>query len=126
MRRPLSPLTPGHVTVLHFWATWCVPCQRSFPELETLREKERARGLEVIAVSVDDDDSGIVPFTKQHNARFEIVWDKDHSDADCWQVPNMPSTYVIDAEGVLRFIHLGYHPGEAAVIEREVESLLKN
>lgn len=112
------------VTVVHFWATWCAPCAQSFPKLEKLWEKDHTRGLDLFAVSVDDEAQPIPSFVKQYNTQFPISWDEGHFVAQCWKVQTMPSTYIIDREGVLRFQHAGWRDGDADVIAREVESLL--
>lgn len=114
----------GHVTVVHMWATWCGPCSQSFPKFEKLWEKNGGRGMDLVAVSVDDEIQPVPQFAKQHGARFSIAYDEGHVAAECWKVQTMPTTYVIDREGVLRFEHDGWHDGEADVIEKEVESLL--
>ncbi len=107
----------GKVTIVDFWATWCEPCKKSFPKYQELYVKYKASGLEVVAVSVDDEKKDIPDFIKQHGAKFPVGWDEGHKIADCWHPPNMPSAYVIDKNGVVKFVHNGYHDGEEADVE---------
>ena len=114
----------GKVTVVDFWATWCGPCKKSFPKLEALNAKYAPSGLEVVGISEDDDNSGIRAFQKGLGATFPVVWDASKSIASKWQPKSMPSTFILDRKGTVRFVHLGYHDHEEAAIEREIQSLL--
>ena len=114
----------GKVVLVDFWATWCEPCRKSFPKLEELRVKYAASGFEIIAISEDDEQNGVKEFGANYGAKFPLVWDKDKSVANKWHPPNMPSSFIVDKKGVVRFVHLGYHDGEEKEIEAEVKSLL--
>jgi cytochrome c biogenesis protein CcmG, thiol:disulfide interchange protein DsbE len=118
---------PGKVTLIDFWATWCGPCQKSFPKYQELYVKYKSSGLEIAAVSVDnDDDKGKIPgFAKTYEAKFPVGWDEGHKIADCYKPPNMPSAYVVDKKGVIRFVHNGYKGDEEAKkLEEEIKGLL--
>jgi len=114
----------GKVTIVDFWATWCEPCKKSFPKYQDLYTKYKANGLEVIAISVDDEKKDIPGFIKAHGAKFPVGWDADHKIADCYHPPNMPSAYVIDKTGTVKYVHNGYRDGEEKVLEKELKELL--
>lgn len=118
----------GQVVIVDFWATFCDPCRKSFPQYQELVDKY-AGGLAVIAVSVDDpDDVGeddVKKFASDLEVSFSIVWDKTKKTADVYKPPKMPTSYIIDKEGIIRHIHEGFEGGEAAQIDKEVEALLK-
>jgi peroxiredoxin len=114
----------GKVVLVDFWATWCEPCKKSFPKLEEIRVKYAASGLEIAAVSEDDEQNGVKDFGTTHGAKFPLLWDKDKSIANKWHPPNMPSSFIVDKKGIVRFVHLGYHEGEEKQVEAEVKSLL--
>jgi cytochrome c biogenesis protein CcmG/thiol:disulfide interchange protein DsbE len=114
----------GKVVLVDFWATWCEPCKKSFPKLEELRVKYAASGFEVVAISEDDEQNGVKEFGTSYGAKFPLLWDKDKSLANKWHPPNMPSSFILDKKGVVRFVHLGYHDGEEKEIETELKSLL--
>jgi cytochrome c biogenesis protein CcmG/thiol:disulfide interchange protein DsbE len=114
----------GKVVLVDFWATWCEPCKKSFPKLEELRVKYNASGFEIAAISEDDEANGVKEFGANYGAKFPLVWDKDKSVANKWHPPNMPSSFIVDKKGVVRFVHLGYHDGEEKEIETELKSLL--
>ena len=114
----------GKVVLVDFWATWCEPCKKSFPKLEDLRVKYESAGFAIVAVSEDDEGNAIPGFGATHGAKFHLVWDKDKSIAGKWHPPTMPSSFIVDKKGVVRFVHLGYHEGEEKEIETELKSLL--
>jgi peroxiredoxin len=114
----------GKVAIVDFWATWCEPCKKSFPKLQELYVKYKASGLEMVAISEDDESNGIKDFAETYGAKFPVGWDDGKSIAGKWQIPNMPSTFIVDKSGIVRFVHLGYRDGEEQEIEKEVKSLL--
>ena len=114
----------GKVLIVDFWATWCEPCKKSFPKLEDLYVKFKASGMDLIAVSEDDENSGLSDFGSTFGAKFPLVWDDGKAIAGKWQPKSMPSTFIVDKKGIVRFVHLGYHDGEEIEIEKEVKSLL--
>ena len=114
----------GKVTIVDFWATWCGPCQKSFPKYQDLYTKYKASGLEIVAVSVDDEKGGVADFAKTYGAKFPVTWDDGHKIAEKWSPPGMPSAFVIDKKGVVRYVHQGYKAGEEEEIEKQVKELL--
>lgn len=112
----------GKVAVVDFWATWCGPCKQSFPKLEEIA-KQNSGKVAVVGISVDDDSSGVADFAKSNGATFAIGWDDGHTIANRWKVDSMPTTYILDATGKVRFIHAGYHDGEADAIVKELATL---
>jgi cytochrome c biogenesis protein CcmG, thiol:disulfide interchange protein DsbE len=114
----------GKVVLVDFWATWCEPCKKSFPKLEELRVKYEQAGFVIVAVSEDDEGNAVATFGTTHGAKFPLVWDREKNVAGKWKPPTMPSSFVVDKKGVVRFVHLGYHEGEEKEIETELKSLL--
>lgn len=114
----------GKVTIVDFWATWCDPCKKSFPRYQELYVKYKASGLEILAISVDDEKKDIPDFIKTYGAKFPVGWDEGHKIADCWHPPNMPSAYIIDKNGTIKHVHNGYHDGEEKELEKEIKELL--
>jgi cytochrome c biogenesis protein CcmG, thiol:disulfide interchange protein DsbE len=112
----------GKIAVVDFWATWCGPCKQSFPKLEELA-KQNSGKVQVIGISVDDKSDGVADFAKANGATFPIGWDDGHTIAGRWKVDTMPTTYILDTTGKVRFIHAGYKDGEADVIAKELATL---
>jgi cytochrome c biogenesis protein CcmG, thiol:disulfide interchange protein DsbE len=110
--------------IVDFWATWCQPCKQSFPAYQKLMT-ELQSDLVVIGVSQDEDSKGISAFLKETGAKFPIVWDDGKSVAKAYDPPTMPTAYVVDKSGIVRFVHAGYRAGDEATLEEEVRSLLR-
>lgn len=117
-------LEKGKVYVVDFWATWCEPCKKSFPKYQDLYTKYKASGLEIIAVSVDDEKKDIPNFIRSYGAKFPVGWDEGHKIAECYSPSNMPSAYVIDKQGVVRHVHKGFSNDEEKALEKEIKALL--
>ena len=86
--------------------------------------KYKASGMQLVGVSEDDDKSGIAEFGSSLSADFPLVWDADKGIAGKWSPGSMPSTFIVDRSGVVRFVHRGYHDGEEVEIEKELKTLL--
>jgi thiol-disulfide isomerase/thioredoxin len=117
-------LPNGKVTILTFVATWNGPAKKSMPKLQEIHLQYAPRGLDVIAVFVDDTADYVREFGAQNGVRFPIAWDNAHALASKLGPDKMPTTYILDRNAVVRFIHGGYHDDEAAEIAREAASLL--
>lgn len=98
----------GNVVVLDFWASWCVPCRRSFPWMNAMQEKYRDRGLVIVGVNLDADADDAARFLESYPAQFEITYDPDADLARQFDVIAMPSSYVIGRDGQRIATHLGF------------------
>ena len=114
----------GKVVILDFWATWCAPCREEMPELQKFYKKYNAKGLEIVGISVDKGPEGIKDFINKLKVTFPVVHDEGHKVADKYSPPRMPSSYIIDRKGVVRYVHGGYRAGDAAQFEKEIQELL--
>ena len=116
----------GQVVLLDFWGTFCEPCKKSFPKLEELNRKYAKSGLRVIGISEDeDDDKDKIPgFADTYGAKFLLGWDGDKSIAKRYRPETMPSSFVIDKDGIVRFAHVGFHDGEELEVDNEIRGLL--
>jgi cytochrome c biogenesis protein CcmG/thiol:disulfide interchange protein DsbE len=114
----------GQVVIVDFWATWCEPCRQSFPAYQKLGA-ELGRGLVVIGISQDDDPKGIAAFVSDTGAKFPIVWDDGKSVAKAYDPPTMPTAFVVDKSGIVRFVHVGYRPGDEDTLAEEARSLMR-
>lgn len=114
----------GKVAIVDFWATWCGPCKQSFPKLEELA-KQNSGKVQVIGISCDDPDKkdSVAEWAKSNGATFPIGWDDGHTIASRWKVDSMPTTFILDSTGTVRYIHAGYHDGEADQIAKELATL---
>ena len=89
----------GKVTLVDFWASWCPPCKESFPALDLIQRDYRARGVEVIAVNVDERQKDADAFLAAHPHQMLVVFDPQGESPKAFQVRGMPSSFVIDRQG---------------------------
>lgn len=97
----------GQVVVLNFWATWCPPCIEEMPSLVRMQQRMKGKGVTVLAVSVDADDSNYRRFLKDHNVDLLSVRDADQKSNNLYGTFKFPETYVIDRNGVVRRKFIG-------------------
>jgi cytochrome c biogenesis protein CcmG/thiol:disulfide interchange protein DsbE len=116
----------GKVILLDFWASWCEPCKASFPAMEDLQKRFGADGLVVLAVNVDENRSDMESFLKSNAASFCVLRDAGQKLVNQAGIATMPSSFLIDREGRVRFAHSGFHGEDTKKqYEREIQSLLK-
>lgn len=114
----------GKVVVVDFWASWCEPCRQALPELEQIYQRHQEAGLVVVGVNVDRDAANARSFLRRTRVSFPVVHDEGQRVAGQYRPPRMPSTFVIDRQGVVRHVHAGYRNGDGARIETAIRSLL--
>ncbi len=115
----------GHVVLVDFWASWCPPCQKSFPALDSLYRERHDRGLDVLAVNVDEHGQDASAFLDAHPHAMPVFLDPKGEAAQAFQVKAMPTSYLIDRDGRIRFTHTGYTTVTDAAYAREIDDLLK-
>ena len=126
-RGPVGPTRlRGDVVIVDFWATYCGPCKASFPKLQAIYEKYASEGLRVVGISEDDgeDRSKITAFARAHGATFAIAWDADQAIARLYKPDTMPSSYVINRKGIVKYVQAGFRNGDEVAMEKEVRDLL--
>ncbi len=97
----------GQVIVLNFWATWCVPCRIEMPALQTLYERHQPQGIRVIGINLGESADTARRWTDDLGLTFTIALDRDGDAALRYQLRGQPSTYVIDADGVISHVFYG-------------------
>lgn len=114
----------GKVVVVDFWASWCVPCRRSFPWLDAMQKKYADRGLVVIGVNEDNDFDDARAFLDDVPVAFRIVPDADGEIARAFELIAMPSTYIFGRDGEVAARHLGFKTGKQDEYEAVLRKLL--
>jgi peroxiredoxin len=90
----------GKVVLVNFWATWCPPCRKEMPDLETLYKQFKGQGLLILAIS-DEDISKVKPFIAEHNTMYPVLLDPGSKVHQMFQVDGIPKSFVYDREGKL-------------------------
>jgi thiol-disulfide isomerase/thioredoxin len=115
------------VVVVNLWASWCPPCRAEMPALQQVYERNRDRGLEILAVNTtyQDSEAEAVAFVDEVGISFPILLDRTGAMARAYQLRAMPSTFFINREGVILKVILG-GPMSEATLQTAVEELLED
>jgi thiol-disulfide isomerase/thioredoxin len=125
--------TPGRITLVDFWATWCAPCREQIPELEKLANDQRGRGLDVVGVTKFYGDDGsaagrnaelreIEAFLRDNGMTYPILVASGKETHDAFGIRGIPTIVLIDRDGRVIDYGLG-SDGSRAVIQRAVAML---
>jgi len=116
--------TTGVITYLDFWASWCGPCNISFPEMIELKEEFKNQPVEVIAISVDKKRELARRFLGRHRINFKVAIDATGNTAEAFDVPGMPTSFIIDSKGKVYSEHEGFRKGDMKKIREQIKTLL--
>jgi thiol-disulfide isomerase/thioredoxin len=119
----LAPVT-GKVVWVDFWASWCVPCRRSFPWMNAMHRKYGPAGLQIIAVNLDKDRPLADGFLAEVPAEFSLRFDPAGKLAKEFAVQAMPSSYLLAADGTVLASHFGFKTADAPDYERAIQDAL--
>ena len=100
------------VTLLNMWATWCGPCKKEFPDLQTLHDTYQARGLRVLAVSTDESEVAVKAFVMAAGSHFVIGRDPGNSVLAVLQETGLPQNILLSSDG--RILWKSYGIGDPA------------
>jgi cytochrome c biogenesis protein CcmG/thiol:disulfide interchange protein DsbE len=114
----------GRVLYLDFWASWCAPCQQSFPWLQLMKDTYEGQGLTVVAVNLDQHRSDAERFLARFHPNFDVRFDPLAEAAERFKVQGMPTSMIIDRRGVVRFTHIGFRPVDGTVYENQLREIL--
>jgi thiol-disulfide isomerase/thioredoxin len=110
----------GKTVLLDFWATWCAPCLSSLPIYDTWQAELAPRGLVILAVSVDDEDINIRNFVKKVATNLTILRDKGGRVAETFDLPTMPTAFLIGPDGRIRWRHEGFASHRMAGLKEKI------
>jgi thiol-disulfide isomerase/thioredoxin len=110
----------GRVVLVDFWATWCEPCKEALPFYAELQRELGAMGFTVAAVSVDSDDAKVNGFLGRSPLPVMVLRDPDGVVAERLDVRTMPTTFLLDRTGEVKFRYQGFNADERAAIRQRV------
>jgi peroxiredoxin len=104
----------GKVLIIDFWATWCGPCKQEVPNLVSLQAKYRDKGLQIVGLSLDQGGaSEVKPFADEHDVNYTMLIADEKTARAYGGVSMIPTTFVVDRNGVVVKRFLGYTTPEA-------------
>ena len=116
----------GKVVLVDFWASWCAPCRKSFPWLNDMQKKYGTKGLVIVGVNVDTERSLADNFLRKLPAEFRVAFDTDGKVASAYQLVGMPSSFLIDTNGDIKYRHVGFRSEDQAPYEAKIRELVES
>lgn len=116
----------GEVVMVSFWGSGCTTCAAQLAALDRMAGAHRPAGLQVLAVSVDDDQQRALEFARRQPVDFPLLLDPHKTVAREYRIGGLPTVVLIDRGGVVRHVHRDYQPGHEALYQRELRALLND
>jgi len=113
----------GKIVMLDFWATWCGPCRMTMPILEDL-QKEFRDEMTLLAVNIQESADQVLPYVREHNIQSTVLLDLRGSVTTAYGANSIPMHVLIDRQGIIRHIQIGYGSRMEAELRAEISKLL--
>ena len=114
----------GKVVYLDFWASWCKPCQVSFPWMNSIKNKYADKDFTIVTINLDENPDAMHQFLSKVKADFDVYHDPSGEFAEKFKVEGMPTSYLIDKTGKPVKKHIGFYLKKTPQYEQEIEALL--
>jgi peroxiredoxin len=114
----------GKVVLMDFWGTWCVPCWKTMPFIQSLHEKFKDRGVEVFGISIIDKEGDPVGFMKRKGYTYNLLLNGDNV-AELYKAVTLPTLYVIGVNGEIIHAEYGYRDSAKEELISVIEEYLK-
>jgi cytochrome c biogenesis protein CcmG/thiol:disulfide interchange protein DsbE len=115
----------GHWQFVHFWASWCGPCRREMPAIERMIEQLEGTDLEIILINTAENEDTAFTFLAGIAPDLNSLLDTTGEVTEQWQPRGLPSTYLVDPHGRIRYLALGGRPWDSAGYLAFLKSLLE-
>ncbi|MDB5281553.1 MAG: hypothetical protein JWO06_628 [Bacteroidota bacterium] len=118
----------GKITIISFWATWCIPCKKELTNMAELYDDWKKKyNLQIVAVSIDDsrNSTKVKPYVEGQRWTYDVLLDINQDLKRELNIQTVPFTVVVDANGKIAFTHSGYVEGDEYVLEEEIQKLKK-
>jgi peroxiredoxin len=113
----------GEPVMVNFWATWCGPCVHEMPFIQEVYEMWSEKGLVLLAVNIGESQPQVRSFMQENRLSFPVLLDGTGEVAERYGVRGIPTTVLVDSEGVIRNIKVGSYPSRAA-IEADLKKII--
>ena len=114
----------GKVILIDFWASWCPPCLKSLPKYNDLRREIGTDDFEIVAVNVDENTEDAKKFLAKHPVSYPIAKDPKGILPGVFGVKAMPTSYLVDKNGVVKYVHAAFKEGDIEKLRVEIEKLI--
>ncbi|NQT62990.1 MAG: TlpA family protein disulfide reductase [Candidatus Marinimicrobia bacterium] len=122
----LNKLVDGQVTLINFWATYCVPCRKEMKHLNRINKTYADQNVQVIGISIDDSRTvgRVKSMVKSQKLKYTILLDTEQKLYKNFNTSAMPFSILVDAQGKILWEHTGYLPGDEVQMESEIKKAL--
>jgi thiol-disulfide isomerase/thioredoxin len=114
----------GHPVVLNFWATWCYPCRKEIPQFVQAYDEYRDEGLVIIGLDQQEGPALVQPFARDYGIDYPVLVDRDGDVGDKYRLLGLPTTFFIDANGVIQSIFRGPLEAEGEQDDSDVQGAI--
>ena len=114
----------GKIVLVDFWASWCAPCQKSMPEFDALAKEFPADRFTLVGVNVDSDLGAAKKALSKRPVSYTIASDPAGKLPARYGVKTMPTAYLIDGDGAIRYVHRGFKEGDVEKLRGKIKKLL--
>jgi thiol-disulfide isomerase/thioredoxin len=114
----------GQWVMVHFWASWCGPCRHEMPTLQALQQKMQGTRLTLLLVNTAESDDAVFTFLPTVAPELNTLMDRDGLVTERWQPRGLPSTFIVDPDGRLRYLALGGRDWTSAAYLSFLNSLI--
>jgi len=127
-QQSFNELKGERLTLIDFWASWCGPCLKSIPELNSIYETYREQGVEIIGINCDGPRSisKVAPMVRSMKIQYPVLIDLNSDVKNELNLMAFPTLIIVDPDGKILWIHEGFVAGDTEVIIAEIEKHLKN
>lgn len=113
----------GKWVLVHFWATWCGPCRQEMPTLQALQQNLKNSNIQLILINTAETDDEVFTFLPTVAPELNTLMDRDGLTTKRWQPRGLPSTYIVDPDGHLRYLALGGRDWSSAAYQTFLNTL---
>lgn len=114
----------GKVIYVDFWASWCIPCRKSFPWMNDMQAKYADKNFTILSVNLDAESDLAEKFLKETPAQFPIFYDPKGKVARAFKLKGMPSSFIMNKEGKIVSTHVGFTEEKQQQYQQEIVNLL--
>jgi thiol-disulfide isomerase/thioredoxin len=114
----------GKVIYIDFWASWCGPCRKSLPALNSIHTEFRKKGFEVIAINLDEERDDALAFLKEFPVAYPTAIDTSSKVPEAYGLIGMPTAYLVDRKGIVQWVHEGFKKSDIEPLRKKIKTLL--
>jgi thiol-disulfide isomerase/thioredoxin len=114
----------GKVVLIDIWGSDCPPCRLAMPKMNEIYLNLRKRDFVILGINVDESDDDVKYFLQEYKIDYPLLDDRKHGLVKTLGIEVMPTSYLVDSTGTVRYIHKGFRSGDGSLLEKQIRLLL--